>query len=401
MLLSILFFSASLISLQPVAIGPFLIIDEIGVLMAFITIFVTYSSFLFSPRSKRSSLAIIFMTLCCIGVFLSQNILLLYFCYEASLLPILYIILKWGTYPERSLRSIILLVYTAVFTLPFIYVISCTWFSRKTLILLNLPPLSSGVLSVLTFMCFSVKLPVYGLHFWLPIAHVEAPTYGSMLLAGVLLKLGGVGLMRLLPVFTFDIIQVVLAYAIVCLPLVTWVCCNQSDIKRLVAYSSVRHMIALVPLIAIGTSSSYFTCLLIMLFHGVSSPLLFMLVGVTYSHFSTRQLILLRGLIVSSPLLSFVSIIAFLFRLSAPPFPSFVREVYFIMCSVFIRQYFLLPVFLFCLLSIVYRVNWLSSLLFSSPQPSSFRVFYYSQFMPIILRCISPLLLLIVIFSIN
>ena len=371
--------------------------DETRILIGYITLFVTYSRYLFSPRSKGSTMALVIMVLCCLGVFFSQNILLLYFCYEASLLPILYVILKWGTYPERSLSSVMLLVYTAVFTLPFIYVIACTWHSRNTLMLLNIRPRPSRLLRILTFLCFSVKLPIYGLHFWLPIAHVEAPTFGSMLLAGVLLKLGGVGLIRLLPIFRFDLLQVTLRYTLVCLPLVTWICCHQSDIKRLVAYSSVSHLMTLIPLVSLSSRGAYSSCFLIMLFHGVSSPLLFMLVGVTYSHFSTRQLVLLRGLILSSPLLSLVSIIGFLFRLSAPPFPSFVREVYFIINTIFIRQYFLVPLFLFCLLSIVYRVNWLSSLLFSSPQPSSFSYISYSQFMPIVLRCLSAPFLLVVL----
>lgn len=214
------------------------------------------------------------------------------------------------------------------------------------------------ILPVVVFFCFSVKLPIYGLHFWLPMAHVEAPTFGSIVLAGVLLKLGGVGLLRSLWVFSgIYLSPLLLGYCILGLCFVTYLCCFQSDLKRLIAYSSVSHIILVPPLILLSSSTSFYRAILIMLFHGLSSPLLFALVGVLYSIFSTRQLVFVRGLLLTSPLLSFLAILSFLFRVSTPPFPSFFAEVLSILCSVSLTLLFVPSLLLFCFLSLVYNMN--------------------------------------------
>lgn len=230
-----------------------------------------------------------------------------------------------------------LLAYTAVCSFPFLVFIFYFYSNFYSLHLpyLYLYSLETPLLfSLIVLLSFSVKLPVYGLHFWLPMAHVEAPTFGSMILAGVLLKLGGVGLIRLSSFVDFNFLSsFLLSYLFLFLSLVTLVCCFQSDFKRLVAYSSVSHMIAVPILYFSNTSLSLKALIIIMFFHGLSSPLLFILVGVFYSLYSSRQLIVMRGLLLVSPLLSFISILAFFFTMSAPPFPSFVAEVFFLVSS--------------------------------------------------------------------
>lgn len=143
--------------------------DDTSFFMVFMTLFVIFRSYFFSPSTTLSNFVLLVMTIACLGVFISNSLLYVYFFYEASLFPILYIILKWGSYPERSLRSIMLLVYTAVFTLPFIFVIfyAFNFFHSLSLPYLsfNSQPIDSILLVIITFCCFSVKLPVYGLHF--------------------------------------------------------------------------------------------------------------------------------------------------------------------------------------------------------------------------------------------
>jgi NADH:ubiquinone oxidoreductase subunit 4 (subunit M) len=213
-------------------------------------------------------------------------------------------------------------------------------------------------LSLLIFFSFSVKLPIYGLHFWLPMAHVEAPTFGSIILAGILLKLGGVGLIRfycylnvlsLKPLFT--------SYLFFFLVLSCFVCCFQSDFKRLVAYSSVVHMMAIPLSLFTASFIGLKTTIYLMLFHGLRSPILFSIVGIIYSYSSTRQLSLLRGLLLVSPFLRFVCIFSFLFTLSAPPYVSFFSEVLFFVCSVFLSVYSLPFLLFFCLMCLVYNLN--------------------------------------------
>lgn len=254
-----------------------------------------------------------------------------------------------------------LLIYTSVFTFPFLVVLFSHYTCNHTFSItlsgsLALSP--SLLFSLIVFLTFAVKLPIYGLHFWLPMAHVEAPTFGSMILAGVLLKLGGAGLLRLSFLYSPLLVkEVLLAYLILSLVLVTVVCCFQSDFKRLVAYSSVRHMIT-IPLIVLRFRVlSFKSTVLIMIFHGLSSPLMFILVGVLYSFYQTRQLLFMRGLLVISPLLSLIVVLGFFFTLSAPPFPSFIREVLFILSTLRLT-YTLIPIFIiFAFLSLVYNLN--------------------------------------------
>jgi len=210
-------------------------------------------------------------------------------------------------------------------------------------------------------------------------AHVEAPTYGSIILAGVLLKLGGLGLIRFRSLVNFSQLDYyLLSYLLIFIVFSTLICCFQSDFKRLVAYSSVSHMMALPFLLLVNSKFSFSTVTLLMFFHGLSSPLLFMLVGVIYSIYSTRQLALVRGLALISPLLSFILVLAFFFTMSAPPFPSFISEVFFFLSSYSLTPYFLVSLVLFAFLSLVYNLNWLTSTLFSSPLPvqNSFNLSY-------------------------
>jgi len=168
----------------------------------------------------------------------------------------------------------------------------------------------------------------------LPIAHVEAPTFGSVILARILLKLGGVGLLRLAPMIDIDIIKYyLLSYFIIFTIYRTVICCFQSDFKRLIAYSSVSHIIVIPFLIFRNNILSIQRLILIMLFHGLSSSLIFLSVGLLYTIFNSRQLVLIRGIALVSPLIRFLLVLTFFYTLSAPPFPSYVAEIYFMISS--------------------------------------------------------------------
>ena len=364
--------------------------DEYSLFLIVITIFLLYISYLFTLYlgvDSSVNLTFSFILLCCFYVFCTDNMFYLYLFYEASLVPILYIIIKWGSYADRALRSLILLLYTAVFTFPFLYflftAISSSGTSLFPLSYLYSSSLSRGFFTFIIFLTFAVKLPIYGLHFWLPMAHVEAPTFGSIILAGVLLKLGGIGLIRFSQFLSLPILlSFTLSYFMVGLVFATTVCCFQADFKRLVAYSSVRHIITIPFMLLSFSTFSFKSIILVILFHGLSSPLLFMLVGVTYSIFSSRQLLFMRGLGLLSPLLSLILILAFFFTLSAPPFPSFFGEVFFMVSRWSLTPMIVVVLLVFAFLSLVYNLNWLSRIVFFKPTfASQSYIFNYLSFL--------------------
>lgn len=406
-LLFLLFLITSSYSLNSVIFFNGIVFDEISLFIVFITCFVIFSSFMFcySFVSLKLTLILISILFICVIVFITRNMFYLYLFYEASLVPILYIIMKWGSYPERSMRSIILLLYTSVFTFPFLYIIFSYYstFSHSfCFYLVDSQIKLSRFFSLVVFLAFSVKLPVYGLHFWLPMAHVEAPTFGSIILAGVLLKLGGVGLMRFSTVIDIRFLKRVL-FGYLCLFLCysTFVCCFQSDFKRLVAYSSVSHIIT-IPIILVSNSLVRFKGIIAVMFlHGISSPLLFMLVGVIYSYSATRQHVLMRGLLCISPLLSFIIVMSFFFTVSAPPYPSFLAEVLFVFRFVSCSFLGMLSCIVFLFLSMVYNLLWLSSINFLR-QDTNYVYSYsfsYSIFYPIVYSLFLIPILFSILFS--
>ena len=369
------------------AFQSFYIIDSTALFIVLLLFLILYVSYILSfPSSSPLVIFIVFVSLFffCYQVFTTSHLFQLYFYYEASLIPILYIIIKWGSYPERSLRALIILTYTLFFGAPvmilIIYINSCigSWYY----LVMNCN--RSLLVSLFIFLCFSVKLPIYGLHFWLPIAHVEAPTYGSVILARILLKLGGVGLIRLEDLINVPLIKdFFISYFIVFIVFRRVVCCYQSDFKRLIAYSSVAHIIVIPFLIFANTVLSFQSLLLIIFLHGLSSTLIFIRVGLLYSMFATRQLVLIRGLLLISPLFRALLVFVFLFTLSAPPFPSYVAEVLFIFSSYILSRDVLYIVLLFAFLGLVYNLNWLVSIVFATADTSVYSSMYltYSFFM--------------------
>ena len=349
------------------------VFDGFRFYIIFLTFFVLYISYYFILYISKKDLVCMTIFIPCFLVFSSSSGLLLYVSYEVSLLPIIYIILKWGSYPERSLRSLMLLVYTRIFSFPLILGLFYMYTAVSSFCLVLVYPFYtfSLLFSLVIFFSFCVKLPVYGLHYWLPMAHVEAPTFYKLFF---------------------------LSYFLFFLLFSSLICCFQSDFKRLVAYSSVAHMIA-VPIVLISSSfMSLKFSVFLMLFHGLSSPVLFCLVGLTYLARSSRQLVLLRGLTLVSPLLSIIFIFSFLFTLSAPPYVSFFSEVFFFMLTVLITPYSIFFLLFFCLFCLVYNLNWLSNIIFRSV--SSLNYHYSLQFssvFPIFLRHFFSLILLFIV----
>ena len=353
--------------------------DEFSLWLSYLRILVVCTRYLVSFSYSSSSsffsykdlfvLNIMFylLLLSVTGVFFSRAFVFIYLFFELSLIPITVIIAKWGVYPDRGSSALFMLVFTGVFRFPFLVLVS--WFIRalgRFFIPINLYSLgvfNQSWVGFLLFLGFSVKLPLFGLHYWLPLAHVEAPTFGRTILAGLLLKLGGVGLYRSYS-FIFlgesrrSLPGFFLRYFIVGLILRGLFCCFQSDSKRLVAYSSVAHIIILIFLVRNPYLCSRFTLLMVIYFHGLISPLIFRLVGVLYSIGSSRSLLLLRGLRYYIPLVILFLAFRFLSNIPVPPTAGFLAEVLFFIqiSSVLPINIFIFTCVTFIIITLVYNI---------------------------------------------
>ncbi len=273
-----------------------------------------------------------FMLLFLLVSFGSSDFFLFYIFFESRLIPIFLMIIGWGYQPERIRASLYLLFYTLAASLPLL--LGVFWLQRvvgsvEFGAFIGLNSLNTFLFFIL-IMAFLVKIPIYLVHLWLPKAHVEAPVAGSIILAGILLKLGGYGLIRLFSVFYQEVIffsNFLFTVGIVGGILACFVCFRQVDSKSLIAYSSVAHMaLVLVGLITI-TVYGWWGCYTIILAHGICSSGLFCLVGLCYNRLGSRRMFLMRGIVIVSPLFALWWFLFSIFNMGAPPSLNLFGEI--------------------------------------------------------------------------
>nr|YP_002970615.1 NADH dehydrogenase subunit 4 [Laccotrephes robustus]ACJ69529.1 NADH dehydrogenase subunit 4 [Laccotrephes robustus] len=272
----------------------------------------------------------LFLLLFLLLSFMTSDLFLFYVFFESSLIPTVFLIFGWGYQPERLSAGFYLLFYTLFASLPLLVSIFYCFNLCGTLFYF-LIKLDVNFYLYLGLICaFLVKMPMVFFHFWLPSAHVEAPIAGSMILAGVLLKLGGYGLMR---VFIF-IDGHVLIYndyfiglSLFGLVLVGFICLSQTDIKSLIAYSSVGHMGLVI--CGIFTLNSWGMCgsLVLMIGHGLCSSALFCLANISYERVGSRSLYINKGLITFMPSMSLFWFLLSANNMACPPSLNLLGEV--------------------------------------------------------------------------
>nr|YP_010272299.1 NADH dehydrogenase subunit 4 [Malacocottus gibber]UKE79926.1 NADH dehydrogenase subunit 4 [Malacocottus gibber] len=273
-----------------------------------------------------------------IMAFGATEIIMFYIMFEATLIPTLILITRWGNQTERLNAGVYFLFYTLAGSLPLLVALLLLQNSTGALSLLTLQysdplELSSYAHKLWWAGCllaFLVKMPLYGVHLWLPKAHVEAPVAGSMILAAVLLKLGGYGMMRMvvmLEPLTKELSYPFIVFALWGIIMTGSICLRQTDLKSLIAYSSVSHMGLVVGGILIQTPWGFSGALILMIAHGLASSALFCLANTNYERTHSRTMLLARGLQMVLPLMTAWWFIASLANLALPPLPNLMGEL--------------------------------------------------------------------------
>ena len=368
--------------------------DALSFPMIWLTAILIPISMLVEWDAKRGHLffpLLLIMEGALLGVFVALDLFVFYVFWEMTLIPMFLLILLWGG-EDRRYAAMKFFIYTFTASVFMLIGILVMYFHTEAIVGLgslsghhfdlvamtaqeNLIP-SEGLrhfVWILLLIGFATKMPSVPVHTWLPDAHVQAPTAGSMLLAGVMLKMGAYGFLRIsvtvFPESTLVFVPLLIVLGMVSLVYGAWVCMGQTNLKRMVAYSSVSHMGLIFLGIATMQPLGIAGALFMMFAHGIISPLLFAVAGAFKHHYHTLEIGSMRGIAHHSPWLAAHMMLGWMASLGLPLLAGFVAEITILIAFWMTYGWLVLLPALTLIITAVYYLNSMQRTIFESNDP--------------------------------
>lgn len=293
--------------------------------------------------------------------FITTNRINFYIIFELSLLPLFLIVIGWGYQPERITAGLWIFFYTLIAAVPIILFIiyfkekSIREFISTTLLRMHRP--SDIWILVLLLSGFMVKFPIYGLHLWLPRAHVEAPLIGSVILAALILKLAGYGVFIFIAIIKSPLlIEALKVFSIVGGGIVRFCCIYEKDIKKLIAYTSVAHISFVIYSLLRKKWLGLYGAQLFILSHGICSRGLFIRAFYIYTYTNSRSLVFNFGFLSRAPQFTLFLFILCIANIRGPPSSNFFAEILCLIQSLLRSSLIIIPIFLLTFIRVVYSL---------------------------------------------